>query len=194
MLKRTILFLGAAAIVAAGAAAAAACGGSSSAKTSSSPDASGGSTAAASRAGSGTPGARGFGNRTPRPEVQTAIAEGTQPAGFGGQGGPGGLGGGGRRTVTDLAALLTIDATQLQTELQAPGATIAGVAAAHGMDRATLRQKLIDANRQRAADAVANGTLDQATADQNTSRFEASIDQLLDSNGARGPGPQTAPP
>jgi hypothetical protein len=208
MLKRATLLLGAAVIVTASAAA---CGGSSSAKTASSSTPSGGSTGAATRADNGTPGARGFGNRTPRPEIQTAIAEGTPASAFRGQGGsgfqtaiaegtpasalggPGGPGGfgGGRRTVAQLATLLAVDQTQLQTELQASGATIASVAAAHGMDRATIRQALIDAQQQRATDAVNSGTITQAMADDQLSQFEARVDQVLDGNGS---GPPGAPP
>jgi transposase-like protein len=205
MLKRAILLLGAAVIVATGAAAAAACGGSSAAKTASSSTPSGGSTAGATRADNGTPGARGFGNRTPRPEIQTAIAEGTPANAFRGQGGsgmqtaiaegtpasalggPGGPGGG-RRTIAELATLLAIDQAQLQTELQASGATIASVAAAHGMDRAAIRQALIDAQQQRSTDAVNNGSITQAMADDQLSQFEARVDQVLDGNGG-GPPP-----
>lgn len=164
----------------------AACGGSSSAKAV--PSSTGGastSTAANNR----TPGARGgFGNRTPNPDFQTAIAEGTPASALREQGGPGGLGGGsGRDTLTTVATLLAIDPAVLQTELQTDGATIASVAAAHGKDRATIRQALIDAQRQRIADAVANGSVAQADVDAMAAQFEARVDALLDSNRA-GPG------
>jgi hypothetical protein len=117
-------------------------------------------------------GAAGHGNRTPQPAVQTSIAQGTPRPDFGdgapggrletaiaegtpadavgrGFGGPGGFGGG--RALTAAATLLGIDETQLRSELQTSGATIASVAAAHGLDRATLRQGLIEATRQRLA-------------------------------------------
>jgi hypothetical protein len=155
----------------------------------------------------GTP--RGFGNRTPPPEIQTSIAEGTPPPAFGNrtpsaseqtaiaQGtpansfrGPGG-GGGGRGVLTALATVLGIDRGQLATDLQAPGATVASVAAAHGKDRATVRQALIDATKLRLADAVAAGTIPQSNADQNETQFESTIDAVLDSNGGGGP-PQPA--
>ncbi len=186
------------AIALAAATAAAACGGSSSAKTAASPS--------PASAVAGTPGARGdrtprsdtqtsiaegapapggFGNRTPSPDMQTAIAEGTPVGGFRGAGG---FGGG--QTITQLATLLGVGEAQLQTELQAPGATVASVAAAHGMDRAAVRQALIDTQRQRAGDAVTSGTLTQEMADAQVSQFEARVDQVLDGNGtgARPPG------
>jgi transposase-like protein len=160
------------------------------------------STAAGAPTGSGatqsttTPG-RGFANRTPPPAIQTsiaegtpfasfrngtppaaaetAIAEGTRPSGFGG----------GRSfgAIAALATLLNVDQQQLRTELQAQGATIASVAAAHGVDRETLRQSLIDAEHQRLADSVSSGRLTQADADAQQSQYEANIDQLMDSNG-----------
>ena len=182
--------------------AAPACGGSKSTATSAPTTA---ATAAANGSGpNGTPG-RGFGNRTSPPAIQTsiaegtpggsfrngtpsagietAIAEGTRPAGFGGGG----------RTLAPVATLLNIPAQQLQSELQQAGATIASVAAAHGVDRATVRQALIDAERQRLAASVSIGRIAQADADTSQSQFEATVDQLLDSNGM-GPGGTGGPP
>jgi hypothetical protein len=151
---------------------------------------------------------RGFGNRTPPPAIQTsiaegtpftsfrngtppagietAIAEGTRPSGFGGGRGFGAIGA--------LATLLNVDQQQLRTELQAQGATIASVAAAHGVDRATLRQSLIDAEHQRLADAVSSGRITQADADTQQSQFEANVDQLMDSSGFGQFGGPGAPP
>ena len=183
MTKRAISLAGVA-LVTGAAVLSAACGGSGSAKVAPS------STVGASAvANNGTPGARGgFGNRTPRADAQTAIAEGTPASALRGPGGgPGGFGGGGRRTVDAIATLLGVDPAALQTELQATGATIASVAAAHGKDRATVRQALIEAQRQRIADAVANGSVVQADADAMAAQFEMRVDTLLDSNGA-GPG------
>ena len=188
MTKRTIPLAGAALVIGA-TVFSAACGGSSSAKIVPSSAAGASASAAASN---GTPGARGgFGNRTPRADFQTAIAEGTPASALrgqgGGPGGAGGIGGGGRRTVATVATLLGVDPAALQTELQATGATIASVAAAHGKDRATVRQALVDAQRQRIADAVANGSVVQADADAMAAQFETRVDALLDGNGA-GPG------
>jgi len=209
------------------AAVAAACGGSSSASTAK-PTPTSGNPAAA-----GTPG-RGFGNRTPRPEIQTAIAEGTTfpfgnrtpdpaiqtaiaegttvpfgdrtpnpeiqtaiaegtPASalFGGRGGFGG----GRQALTAAATVLGIDETQLRNELQAPGATLASVAAAHGQDRSAFRQALIDAVKQRFAAAVTSGSMTQDQANQAESAFESGLDRLLDNPGATDapPAPDSTP-
>jgi hypothetical protein len=164
---------------------AAACGGSS-AKSSAASTPAGGQTAPAGA--DRTPG-RGFGNRTPPPAIATSIAEGTPCGSFRG---PGSGAGGGVRTLTAVASLLGISEEQLQSELQAAGATIASVAEAHGQDRASLRQALIDATRQRLSDAVASGNTTQDQADQAESQFEANLDSLLDSNGARAFAPPTA--
>jgi hypothetical protein len=208
------------------AAVAAACGGSSSASTPKPTQTSGNSAAA------GTPG-RGFGNRTPRPEIQTAIAEGTTvpfgnrarnpavetaiaegttlpfgnrtpspeiqtaiaegtPASalFGGRGGFGGA-----QALTAAATVLGIDETQLRSELQAPGATLAGVAAAHGQDRATFRQALIDAVKKSFDAAVASGSMTQDQATQTETSFESGLDRLLDNPGATSapPAPDSTP-
>lgn len=155
-------------------------------------------------AANATPG-RGFGNRTPPPALQTSIAEGTPRSGF--RGGtpsagiktaiaegtrPAGFGGG--RLLGTLATLLIVDPQQLRTELAAAGATIASVAQAHGIDRATLRQDLIDAEHQRLADAVSAGRLAQSDADAQQGQFEANVDQLMDSNGGGQFGGPAGPP
>jgi hypothetical protein len=137
----------------------------------------------------GTPRA-GFGNGTPSGRLQTAIAEGTPAnAAGGGSGGPGGFGGG--RALTTVATVLGIDQAQLRSELQASGATIASVAAAHGFDRDALKQALIDATRQRLADSVASGAITQDMADQQSSQFETGIDALIDGSGGPPPPPSS---
>jgi hypothetical protein len=189
------------AAIAAGAVVAAACGG---AGASTSSTATPGSTnASAADAGrtpgrfrNGTPPAAvqtaiaegtpfgGFGNRTPSADVQTAIAEGTPASAL--RGGVGGANG--ARVITALAGILGVDEATLRNELQAPGASIETVAAAHGVARATVRQQLIDAVRQSLTDAVKNGTLTQAMADQSASQFEANVDNTLDRVGGGGGG------
>ncbi|MDE3096576.1 MAG: hypothetical protein KGK07_11350 [Chloroflexota bacterium] len=113
-----------------------------------------------------------FGNRTPPPAVQTAIAEGTPRSAL-----RGGFGG---RELATVAFIIGITPQQLLSELQAPGASIQSVAAAHGKDRATIRQALIDANRLRLATEVSSGTITQAMADQQQSQFVANVDSLID--------------
>ena len=147
-----------------------------------------------------------FANRTPDPDVQTSIAEGTPPAfGRGGtppaavqtaiaQGTPasalrGGFGGfGGGRVLPLLATVLGMSQDDLQTALQAPGASIETVAAAHGKDRATLRQALILAYRQQLNDMVSGGMLTQDMADQQATQFESNLDSLIDRVGGFMPG------
>jgi hypothetical protein len=150
----------------------------------------------------------GFGDRTPNPGLQTAIAEGTRPA-FGNRtpspdqqtaiaegtpiGRAFGPGGGFGQTLTTVAAVLGISEDQLRSELQAPGATLASVAAAHGQARAAFRQALIDATKTRLADAVAAGTLTQDAATQAETAFESGLDRLLDNPGAFSGPPPGAP-
>src|SRR5438270_11029663 len=93
---------------------------------------------------------------------------------------------GGGRSISALAVIHAIEETQQRTELQADGASIKKVAEAHGLDRPILRQRLIDAVRQTLNDAVKNGTLAQAMADQNGAQFEANIDNTLDRVGGAG--------
>jgi hypothetical protein len=213
--KRTrtasLLLRGAAfATIAAAAVIAAACGGAG-ASTSSTATPAGASSSAADAAGrtpgrfrNGTPPPAaqtaiaegtplgGFRNRTPAPDFQTAIAQGTPASAL--RGGFGGMGG--ARVITALAGILGIDEAALRSELQAPAASIEKVATAHGVDRATLRQRLLDAVRQSFNDAVKGGMLTQAMADQSASQFEANIDNTLDRvGGGGGPdGPGGGPP
>ncbi|HEX5479291.1 MAG TPA: hypothetical protein VFY79_06175 [Dehalococcoidia bacterium] len=130
----------------------------------------------------GTPAPAGrFGNAPP--SVQTAIAEGTRPAGgFGIRG----------RLLTIIAGVLNEPESQLQTELQVSGATIASVGNAHGFARDALRQALLDAYRQDTAQQVQSGAITQAQADQMNSQFTANIDSLLDSSGTNGGPPPPA--
>jgi hypothetical protein len=158
----------------------------------------------------GTPFA--FGDRTPDPALQTAIAEGTRPAFTArtpspdsltaiAEGTPiggrflGGPGGGFGQALTTAAAVLGITEDQLRSELQAPGATLESVAAAHGQARAAFRQALIDATKKRFADAVAAGTMTQDQATQAETAFESGLDRLLDNPGAfSGPPPGVPTP
>jgi len=175
---------------------AAACGSATSKSAASSTD-----TPASSGATSAS-GAPRRGNRTPPPAVQTSIAEGTPASTFRGGGAAqtaiaegtpasslgrgGGFGGG--RVLNALATILSIDANQLRTELQADGATLATVAAAHGQGRDALKQALIDATKQRLDAAVTSGALTQQMEDQQVTQFTANIDTLVDSNGLGGGG------
>ncbi len=131
---------------------------------------------------------RAFGNRTPQPAIETAIAEGTRPAGIGARGFTG------ANITGAVATLLAITPAQLQTELAASGATLATVAAAHGKDRATLKQALITGTKQRLNAAVANGTITQAASDQSLMQFQSRMDALIDSKGTTGARRPPMPP
>jgi hypothetical protein len=123
----------------------------------------------------GTPAASLF----PNSDDATAYAEGT-PVG-------GARGGGGRGQVLPaVAAFLSITEDQLSTELQASGATIASVAAAHGQTRDALKQAIIAATQQRESDAVTSGRITQDQADQALSQLESNLDSLVDSDGSGG--------
>ncbi len=116
--------------------------------------------------------------------MQTAIAQGTPASALrGGFGGPGG-----GRGLAIVATVLGMSQDDLQTALQAPGASIETVAAAHGKDRATLRQALILADRQRLNDMVSSGSITQDIADQQATQFESSLDSLIDRVGGFMPG------
>ena len=147
-----------------------------------------------------------FANRTPNPGLQTSIAEGTRPP-FGRGGTPpaevqtaiaegtpasalrGGFGGsGGGRVLPLVATVLGMSQDDLQTALQAPGASIETVAAAHGKDRATLRQALILAERQQLNDMVSSGAITQDMADQQATQFESNLDSRIDRVGGFAPG------
>ena len=153
-----------------------------------------------------------FGNRTPDPDIQTSIAEGTPPP-FGGGGMPpaevetaiaegtpanalgGGFGAVGVAGVLGtVGTLLGISQDDLQTALQAPGASIESIAAAHGKDRTTLRQALILAERQRLNEMVTSGALTQDMADQQATRFESNLDSVIDRVGGFMPGGGGAAP
>lgn len=130
----------------------------------------------------GTPAPAGRFRNLP-PDVQTAIAEGTRPAGGFGIGG---------RLLSIIAGVLNEPESQLQTELQVSGATIASVGNAHGFARDALRQALIDAFDRDTAQQVQSGAITQAAADQMNSQFAANIDSLLDTNGVNGGPPPPA--
>ncbi len=130
----------------------------------------------------GTP----FAGRTPSADEQTAVAEGT-PFPRGGFGGPGR-----GRTLTTIAGILNIPEDQLRTELAAPGATIAKVAAAHGVIRTQLGQQFIAATKQALDAQVQSGALTQDQADQALAQIQSNIDSIFDSNGAP-PAASTTP-
>ena len=86
-----------------------------------------------------------------------------------------------------LASFLGITADQLHTELEADGATLATVAAAHGKSRDDLKAYLTSQAKTHLDAEVAAGTLTQAEADQRLADKTANLDAVIDrSGGPRG--------
>lgn len=199
--KRRIRLAAAVAGAAAIAIAATACGGSKS--TASGPPTT--SSTATAATGNRTPG-RGFFNRTPPPAIQTSIAEGTPRASFRNGTPPAAIrtaiaegtrpaGFGGARLLGAVATALNINLQQLRTELQAQGATLASVAQAHGVNQATLRQDLINAEQQQLASEVSSGRMTQSDATTAQNQFNANVGQMMNTNGLGGFGrPGGGPP
>ena len=144
------------------------------------PPARGGRGGIATAIAQGTPAVSLF----PNADAATAFAEGTPGAGF--RGGPGG---GGGQLVASVATALSISEEQLRTELQAPGATIATVAVAHGKTRDAVKLAILAMAEQREADAVSSGRITQQQADQTLNQLDTSIDNIVDGNGSGGFGP-----
>jgi hypothetical protein len=90
--------------------------------------------------------------------------------------------------VEAIAGFLGLTEEQLHTELQAEGATLASVAAAHGQDRDALKAFLTDQVATRLAGKVAEGDLTQEEADQRLSEFTSNLDSILDGTVPAGRG------
>jgi hypothetical protein len=96
-------------------------------------------------------------------DAVAAALEAAKPArGPGGPGGPGGRGGPG---LSAAASAIGVSADDLRTALQS-GQTIAEVAAAHGVDAQVVIDAIVADMQSHLADAVANGRLTQAQADE----------------------------
>ena len=87
-----------------------------------------------------------------------------------------------------LAGFLGISVDELRTELQADGATLATVAAAHGQSRDALINFLTSEKQAALAAEVAEGDLTQADADEKLAEFTANIDEKIDASPAFGHG------
>ena len=105
-----------------------------------------------------------------------------------GMGGPGhrGPGPGERLGPVEVAKVLGITEAELRTQLQA-GKTLAQIAQAEGISKATLIAELVKAAEARLAQAVENGRLTQAQADEIKSTLKARITEKVDKVG---PGPR----
>lgn len=111
-----------------------------------------------------------------------------------GKRGPGGAGGLKMRFGTQAnshmavaAKVLGIDEATLLTELQS-GKTIADVAKAKGVDSATIISAIVDAQKADVAQAVTDGKLTQAQADQILANAETHAANHVNSTRSMGPG------
>lgn len=133
--------------------------------------------------------------RAALPERVAELVDGTLPLGGpGGAGGPGRGGPGGRGPDHEAAATalgLTVD--ELRTRLQ-DGESLAEVADAEGVDRTVLVDALVAAQQERLDQAVADGDLTQAEADERSAELADRITEGLDEvhpggeRGHHGPG------
>lgn len=104
----------------------------------------------------------------------------------GGPGGPGGHDGRGmRQDPAALATFFGITVEQLRTEQQS-GKTLAEIATAHGKTRDQLKAFLTTEAQTNLAQAVADGKMTQAEADQKLQEMTANLDARIDAKG--GPG------
>ena len=122
-----------------------------------------------------------------------------KPGGFGGgRGGKGGMGGmgvkggkggapGGKVAQAVVAKALGIDETALRTELLS-GKTIADVAKAKGVDLAGVQKAILDAQTAELAQAVTDGRITQAQADQKLADAPARITEMLNRTQPAGRG------
>ena len=106
--------------------------------------------------------------------------------GMGHRGGGPGMAGA-RLGPEEVAKVLGITPAELRTQLQA-GKTLAQIAQAEGISKATLIADLVKAAEARLAQAVKNGRLTQAQADQIRSTLKARITEKVDEVHP-GPGP-----
>ncbi len=105
----------------------------------------------------------------------------------GGRGGRGdkGMGGPGMgMNGADLAAFLGIDEATLRTELQTK--SLATVASDHGKGRDQLKAFLTDSVKTALAQAVTDGRITQAQADERLSQFTTNLDTEIDEVHAQG--------
>jgi len=113
--------------------------------------------------------------------VKAALEEARPAGGPGGRGGPG-MGHGRGPGLEAAAAALGIEASALRTELQA-GKTIAEVAEANDVDVQKVIDAIVAEMSEHLAEAVENGRLTQAEADERSANAEERATALV--NGER---------
>lgn len=134
--------------------------------------------------------------------MKERIANGETFFGVGGGRGPGGdhggRGFGGPGMGVDQASLATflgIDAATLRTDLQTK--SLATIASEHGKSRDQLKTFLTDSVKASLAQAVTDGKMTQAQADERLSQFTTNLDSEIDevhAQGEHGPRGSMTPP
>ena len=119
-------------------------------------------------------------------EVAATLAE----SGFGGHGGGPGFGLG----LETAAEALDLTEHELRTALQADGATLAQVAEDQGVEVDTLVDALVTAAEERIAEAVEDGRLTQAEADERLADLTARITERVNSPLPERGGPRRGGP
>lgn len=101
-------------------------------------------------------------------------------------GGPGGIGRGGMQ-ISTIATALGMTEADLRTELQA-GKSVADVATAKNVSLDTVINAIVDAETKTLAQAVTDGKLTQAQADQRIADLKANLPTQLAQQGWTGGG------
>jgi len=118
--------------------------------------------------------------------VAALVASAPALAQRGPHSGPGGGPGGFMAMVQSVATTLGMTPAELRTERQA-GHSLADIAAARGVDQATLVQAVVAPAKTRLDEAVAAGRLTQQEADARFQRVQQFAGQMVAN--AQGPGP-----
>lgn len=84
-----------------------------------------------------------------------------------------------------LAEFLGVTTEELRAELSADGATLAKVAETHGKSREELKAFLRSEAKAGLDEAVANGAITQARADEILAKIDAGADAMIDASGAK---------
>ena len=121
-------------------------------------------------------------------EVATTLAE----SGLGGRGGHGGHGGESRLDLSAAATALELTEDDLRTALETDGTSLADVAGQQGVAVDVLVDALVAAQQERIDQAVADGDLTQAEADERLADLEERVTERVNSD-AVGPSGRGGP-
>lgn len=121
------------------------------------------------------------------PAIAAAGRSGAGPGWMMGGGGAGGVCQGTGPAVDEVATLLGMTPEQIVTERQA-GKSLAQIAAAKNVEKATLIKTILDSHTAALDQAVEDGRITQAQADQMTTRMTERVTAMVDENGVGGRG------